>query len=200
MTTETLDRLRCEPASQDDAGALAELILIAGEGLPLLIWQDMCEPGETAMDVGRRRAARETGGFSYRNAMVVRNGGKVASAIVSYPITEETPPSEIEEAPPVFRPLLALENALTPSWYVNVLATVEGERRRGAASTLLQEAERKARAAGFQHLTLITGDDNPARALYERFGFIERARLPIVKDGWRNDGTHWIAYAKPLSA
>lgn len=109
-----------------------------------------------------------------------------------------TPADEIAGAPPVFQPLLQLENALAPSWYVNVLATVERARKRGAASRLLDVAEGQARRAGFDTLSLITGDTNSARGLYERFGFVERARLPIVKEGWTHDGAFWIAYAKPL--
>ena len=193
------ERLRAEPARKADAAALAHLIMIAGEGLPLLVWEGMRQPGESAMDVGARRAAREEGGFSYRHADVVRDGGEVISALVSYPILDLNPGHEIDGAPPVFRPLLALENALAPSWYVNVLATVEGARKRGAAGLLLETAEDRARREGFDMLTLITGDNNPARGLYERFGFRERTRLPIVKDGWDHPGTSWIAYAKPLS-
>ena len=199
MTTLVTERFRVEPAGKADATALADLIVIAGDGLPLVLWEGMRTPGETAMDVGARRAAREEGGFSFRQAHVVRAEGKVISALVSYPVTEPTAEAEFTQVPPVFRPLLALENALTPSWYVNVLATVEGARRQGAASRLLKEAENQARQAGFRDLTLITGDDNPARGLYERFGFRERTRLPIVKDGWDYPGTCWIAYAKPVA-
>ena len=63
---------RIRPATKADAHALADLINFAGEGLPLYLWKKMAEPGETAWEVGRRRAKREDGGFSYRNATVLR--------------------------------------------------------------------------------------------------------------------------------
>jgi hypothetical protein len=34
-------------ATPDDAAALAELINFAGEGLPLYLWTNMAEPGES---------------------------------------------------------------------------------------------------------------------------------------------------------
>lgn len=190
---------RCEPARFEDASALAALIMIAGEGLPGLVWEPMRGPDETLMDVGRRRAERDQGGFSYRNATVVREGGRIVSALVSYPISEVTPDAELRDCPAVFKPLAELENSLTPSWYINVLATFETHRRRGAAGMLLEYAEDAARASGADRLTLITGDRNPARSLYQRFGFRECSRSPVVKQGWENDSDFWIGYAKSVS-
>ena len=69
-------------ATPEDAAALAELIDLAGEGLPLYLWERMAEPGETAWDVGRRRARRESGAFSYRNAVVAERHGKTAGCLV----------------------------------------------------------------------------------------------------------------------
>lgn len=62
------------PATRDDAPALAELVNFAGEGLPVYLWEKSKEPGETVWDVGRRRAEREEGNFSYRNALVANPG------------------------------------------------------------------------------------------------------------------------------
>jgi hypothetical protein len=61
---ETMQRNRTvRPATVGDAALLAELINYAGEGLPLYLWGEMAEPGESAWDVGRRRAAREEDSF-----------------------------------------------------------------------------------------------------------------------------------------
>jgi hypothetical protein len=72
-------------ATPDDAHALAELIDFAGEGMPSYLWARMAEPGEGIWDVGRRRAKREEGGFSYRNAVVLEEGGRVAACLIGYP-------------------------------------------------------------------------------------------------------------------
>jgi ribosomal protein S18 acetylase RimI-like enzyme len=62
------------------------------------------------------------------------------------------------------------------SLYVDALATDPGFRRRGAARTLLEEAERQARDRGLRAVALDTTLDNDvARALYAEAGFDEVA-------------------------
>lgn len=189
-----------DAARKDEAPVLADLIVIAGDGLPLVHWDDLRQGAETALEVGRSRAARDTGGFSYRNADVVRRDGQVISAIVSYPVTDLTPKAGLLKARPLFQPLIALENLAVPSWYINALATLPDARGSGAATALLRTAAAKARKAGFGRLSLITGDINPARRLYERLGFRCTAHRPIFKDGWRYGGTRWLLYIKDLPA
>ena len=46
-------------ARLDDAATLAQLIDLAGEGMPGHLWAEMAQAGETALDVGTQRAARE---------------------------------------------------------------------------------------------------------------------------------------------
>ena len=46
-------------ASRENAGDLAYLINLAGEGIPEYLWQGMVEGGESALDVGARRATKE---------------------------------------------------------------------------------------------------------------------------------------------
>ncbi|WP_171060444.1 GNAT family N-acetyltransferase [Poseidonocella sp. HB161398] len=187
-----------EPALPHDAAALAELVVMAGEGLPLVAWQAMAGPGETAMQVGRRRAARSEGAFSWRNADVLRDDCGVNGALVSYPLAERAGEAEIAEAPALFRPLIALENLATGSWYVNVLAVRPHLRGLGLGTRLLAHGEARARRALMPRASLITGDVNPARRLYERAGFTERARAPVVKDGWDYAGREWLLYVKEL--
>ena len=58
-------RVPVRPAAIADAAALADFVNMAGEGLPLYLWKKMAGPGEDAWEVGRRRAMREGGNFSY---------------------------------------------------------------------------------------------------------------------------------------
>jgi hypothetical protein len=76
------------PATLDDAAVLAELINYAGEGMPLYLWGEMVQPGEAAWDVGRRRAAREQGSFSYRNATIIEHNGQCAGCLIGYEIPD----------------------------------------------------------------------------------------------------------------
>ena len=70
-------------ARPDDAPALAELVNFAGEGLPLYLWGKMAEAGQTAWDVGRIRAARDDGAFSWRSAVVAEQDGTVAACLMA---------------------------------------------------------------------------------------------------------------------
>ena len=99
----------CRAAIPDDAQALAELINFAGEGLPLYLWGRMAEPGETAWEVGQRRARRDVGGFSWRNATVSEQGGSVAACLIGYALPNAPEPLDLAETPPMFVPLEELE-------------------------------------------------------------------------------------------
>ena len=68
--------LTFRPATKADASALAVLVDIAGEGLPAHLWSTLKVPGQSILEVGRERASREEGGFSYRNAVVAEVGGE----------------------------------------------------------------------------------------------------------------------------
>src|SRR3546814_10348753 len=82
---------------------------------------DVCSsdlPGETAWDVGRRRAARDDGAFSYRNALIIEHAGSAAGCLIGYEIAEQPEPIPAD-FPAMFRPLQELENLAPGTWYVN---------------------------------------------------------------------------------
>ena len=70
------------PARIEDADVLAELVDYAGEGLPSYLWDKIAGPRETAQEVGRKRAARETGSFSYRNATMIEHAERAAGTLM----------------------------------------------------------------------------------------------------------------------
>jgi ribosomal protein S18 acetylase RimI-like enzyme len=189
-------------ATPDDADVLAELVNMAGEGLPLYLWQRMAGPGESGWDVGRARARREDGAFSYRNAVVLRDGDAPAGAAVACLIGYDVPDEPVAigaDMPAMFVPLQELENRAPGTWYVNVLATLPARRGRGLGSLLLDYAEAHARAAGRRGLSIIVDDANEgARRLYEARGCREAGRRPIVKEDWACPGTDWVLLVKPF--
>jgi ribosomal protein S18 acetylase RimI-like enzyme len=177
------------PAVRADAAELARLVDLASEGLSSFLWAQMAEPGETAQEVGTRRAARDEGAFSWRNATIAGMDGAVAGALVAYRLGDE--PEPVDDLPPLFQPLQALENAARGTHYINVLATYPAFRRRGVATRLLAAAA--AEAAGSAGLSLIVADGNvSARRLYTGFGFRETARAPLVAAGWTTESTAWV--------
>jgi ribosomal protein S18 acetylase RimI-like enzyme len=186
------------PATPGDAPALAELVNLAGEGLPLYLWSRMAEAGESAWDVGRRRALRETGSFSYRNAVVAEIDGRVIASLIGYPLPDRPEPID-RRMPAMFVPLQELENLAPGTWYVNVLATFEEYRGRGHGTRLLGIAERLAVAAGRSGLSIIVADANAgARRLYERCGYAEVATRAMVKEAWNNPGEDWVLLVRRL--
>lgn len=197
MLTETSN---ARAGRKDDADAMVELINYAGEGLPVFLWRRMTEPGQSVWDVGRARARRETGGFSYRNARMIDVDGAAAACLIGYPLPK-TPAPIPADMPAMFLPLQELENLAPGSWYVNVLATMPGHRGRGLGAALLAEAERIAHAAGCREMSIMVSDANHgARRLYERCGYGFRAERPMVKEDWINDGQRWVLLTKRLPA
>lgn len=185
------------PARPNDAEALAELIDFAGEGMPLYLWEKMAEPGETAWDVGRRRAKRENSGFSYRNATVLEIEGAAAACLIGYTLPDRPEAIDAENMPAMFVALQELENLAPGTWYVNVLACYPDYRGQGYGTQLLAIAEDLAAQAGARGLSIIVSDANTgARQLYERCGFTQIAARPMVKDDWRNPGQNWVLLTK----
>jgi ribosomal protein S18 acetylase RimI-like enzyme len=182
-----------------DAAALAKLVNFAGEGLPLYLWETLKQPGETAWDVGRDRAAREQGSFSYRNAVVADVDGECAACLIGYPQPEMPEAIDYETMPPMFVPLQELENLAPNSWYVNVLAVSPECRRKGLGTELLKIAEELAYATGKTALSVIVSDANSgAKRLYERCGYTQAGVRPMVKESWENEGHDWVLLTRKL--
>ncbi|MDX1756025.1 MAG: GNAT family N-acetyltransferase [Marinobacter sp.] len=186
-------------ARKEDARDLAFLINLAGEGLPAYLWQSQAGPGESGMEVGVKRAAREEGGFSYRNARVFEHDGKLAGMAVAYPLADPYDVGALTDLPEVVKPLIELEARAPGSWYLNALATFEPYRRQGVARQLMADSALLARSRRCRSMSLIVASDNvAAAALYERLGFQERARKPAIPyPGCARDGD-WVLMVKAL--
>lgn len=186
------------PARREDAPLLAELVNYAGDGLPLYLWGKLAGPGQTAWDIGRLRAARDEGSFSWRNAAIIEHEGDAAGCLIGYPIADEPLPIP-PDMPALFVPLQELENLAPGTWYVNVLAVVPQHRGKGLGAQLLALADESARNLGFRGLSVVVSDANAgARRLYERCGYRLAAEREMVKEGWRHSGQRWLLLTKSL--
>lgn len=181
-------------ARAEDAPALARLVNYAGEGMPLHLWTRMAGPGQDPWGIGiRRQAAKAAEG----KIVVVDEGDGAVAGLTGYPIGPGPEPTE--NLPAMFVPLQELENRALQSWYVNVLAALPEARGRGLGTHLLGTAEEIAREAGLARLSIIVADNNiGARRLYERQGYAEADRRPMVRDGWQSDGAEWILLLKSI--
>lgn len=192
--------MNIEPAKKEDARALAYLIDLAGEGLPSFLWS-MMAPGENSpIDVGAMRAMREEGGFSYKNARVIRSQSNVAGMILSYRLDDPYVVGDIENYPEVIRPLIVLESKVPGSWYVNAIATNELHRGKGIAKFLLENTEVEARSQGIVQSSLIVASENiAAKRLYIKLGYEPRASLPVVPYPGSRHAGFWELMVKDLS-
>jgi ribosomal protein S18 acetylase RimI-like enzyme len=192
------ERDNCRPGTREDADVLAELVNYAGEGMPLYLWGKLVESGETAWDVGRRRAAREEGAFSYRNATIIEHDGHAAGCLIGYAIADDPEPISAD-LPAMFVPLQELENLAPGTWYVNVLAVLPTYRSLGLGSRLLHLADETGRRLGKRGMSVIVSDANlGARRLYERMGYRETGRRGTIKEDWISDGREWVLLTKAL--
>ena len=169
------------PAKKTEASDLAVLIDIASHGITSWVWDGMRADEASLFEVGRKRAMRDEGSFSYRNAFVADVDGAPAGMIVGYLLDDPYDLSGLADVPEEFRPLLELEAQAPGSWYVNVLAVFEEHRGKGYGEALLAKGEQLARDCGAGQMSIIIEDTNiGARKLYERLGFKEHASCDAV--------------------
>jgi ribosomal protein S18 acetylase RimI-like enzyme len=186
-------------ATPDDAKDLAEFANMAGEGLPLYLWEQMANAGASAWEIGYARAKRDSGGFSYRNATLRLVGDAAVACLIGYPLEDDPPTTDYSEIPPMFVPLQQLEDMAPGTWYINVIATREVHRGKRYGNELLALAENIAASFGKRGLSLIVADTNVgARRLYTGLGYRELAQRPMVKERWARPGENWVLMVKDL--
>jgi ribosomal protein S18 acetylase RimI-like enzyme len=193
------------PATPADATHLACIVDMASEGLAEKVWATLKQPGQTLFEVGRGRALRTEGAFSYTNGHIAEVDGVVAAGMVCYRIPEAYDPNYrmagTETPTPAFiAPVIELERLAPGAWYVNIIAVYPEYRGRRLAEQLLAHADRLAKQASADTVALVVDADNAsARKLYERCGYRERARRPLVPFPARPDGGEWLLMTKPVA-
>lgn len=169
---------RLRPARRDDARRIAELYRAAADGVADLIWSQLALPGESIIESGTRRFAREGEDFSWENCMLAERNGMVAGLCHRYAVREASGPLP-EDFDSVLRPFAELE--VPGSLYVAGVSVDPAHRRAGLARALLAQACDQARSLGLGRLSALIFDSNAAsRALFEGFGceVIDRRTVP----------------------
>lgn len=188
-------------ARKADASEMVALFDCAGYGMPLWVWQGMKTDEASVLEVARKRAMRDEGSFSYRNAHILEDMGQVMGMLIGYPIDDPYDMGDMEKTPEVFRPLVELEAQVPGSWYVNVVAVHAEHRGRGLGSRLLGHAEYVARQTRNGTMSIIFESRNRnAHRLYERLGYRETARRPRIPfPGDATGSEEWILMKKLVS-
>ncbi len=194
-------RLPIRSARTEDATKLARLMNLAGEGIPAYLWGLMADPEEDALAFGARRVARTEGGFSYTNAHIAECDGVMAGMLLGYRLPDPYETGPLGDIPAVVRPLIELEALAPGTWYINAVATDTAYRGQGVGRRLMEWAEHLADASDADALSLIVAEENSdARRLYERLGYQEIARRPIVPfPGCAHTGD-WVMMRKQMTA
>lgn len=186
-------------ANRADAQALAELVNIAGDGLPYYLWQQMADADQSPWEIGQERARRESGAFSYKNAIVREADNAIVSCLIGYPLADDPPSSDYSGLPAMFVPLQQLEDLASGTWYINALATYPDHRGKAYGRELLLLAESQALELQKRGMSLIVADSNAgALRLYQRTGYDECASRPMVKEAWQHPGASWVLLVKEL--
>lgn len=178
---------------------MALLVNIAGHGLPSYVWtqSEMMAEVDSPFEVGRLRAMRDEGSFSWRNTQLAATGDEVAGMLVGYRQPDEMLAEDTSGMNPIFVPLVELEAEAPGTWYLNILAVFSNWRGKGVGSLLIEAAGAQARQVNAKGLSLIAADDNPdAVRFYERHGFQLRAERPVVAFPGGPQSGRWLLMMK----
>jgi ribosomal protein S18 acetylase RimI-like enzyme len=186
-------------ATPRDATDLVALVDMAGEGLPSYFWSQMCEAGQGPFEIGRTRALREDGSFSWRNAHIAEVDGMGAGLLIGYLIEDPVDLSNLEEMHKIVQPLAELEALAPGHWYVNVLAVYPEFRGMGIGSALLARADELGRDKSKGMAIIVASENAGAKRLYERSGYRARGSRPLVGFSGFKRGGDWVLLTKPHS-
>lgn len=168
-------------ASIEDCRSIAELALIAGDGIPGYFWTDYQEPEMTIEEAGARKLAQTDHDFSYLNVTVAEIDCKVAGMLYAHPLPGPEAAENLQDLPKFIRPMVELEQVVPGSYYIGMLAAYPQYRNRGIGTTLMADVDSTARACGCNLVSIIVFSSNSgALRLYKRLEFKEQARREVI--------------------
>jgi ribosomal protein S18 acetylase RimI-like enzyme len=167
------------PALPADAYALAELSILAGDGMYEFLLEEMA-PREMLAGLIARSMKQDAGGFSFRHCFVADDKG-VVGMINAFPaawLREEERDILPQDRVQILDPIDQAQD--WESFLVNSVAVRQSHRRQGIGKRLLEMAIEQARAGVFTRLTANVWADNlAARALFESQGFSVRTQVEV---------------------
>jgi ribosomal protein S18 acetylase RimI-like enzyme len=186
-------------ATPADARAIAELIDVAGKGIPSLLWEDEAAEGETPLDVGTRLIGRSGYSLSFENAVVGEDGTRITSLLLG--CVDNTDATDLADAPEIVHPLIRLHRHAPRRWHVHALAVRPEYRRHELGTRLLRITDALAFDDGLTETSLTVAENNEgARRLYDREGYREVAREPVVPHSRLNVTGNWLLMTRPVVA
>ncbi|WP_111495309.1 GNAT family N-acetyltransferase [Marinobacter bohaiensis] len=161
--------------------SIAELALIAGEGVPGYFWEQARQPHQSALEYGAEKAAGGAQNFSYRNVHLAMDRDRVAGMLLAYRLPDAGEFEDLDALPDFIRPLVELEQRVPGSYYINMLATYPAYRHQGIGSALMARVDGWAIEAGCELISIQVFEKNEgAVRLYRRLGYMEVDSRPVV--------------------
>ncbi|KPK12335.1 MAG: hypothetical protein AMJ68_02270 [Acidithiobacillales bacterium SG8_45] len=155
-----------------DCYPLAELALIAGEGIPAFFWEQSKENEQDILAVGARNLESESENFSYKNAHVATIEGNIAGMLLAYRLPSKEEAENLYDYPEFIRPLIELEQCVPDSFYINMLASYPQYRNKGIGTALMSTVNKLAQNANCQTVSVeVFGQNEGALRLYQRLGY-----------------------------
>jgi GNAT superfamily N-acetyltransferase len=162
-----------------DAYALAELSIMAGDGMYEFLLEEMA-PKEMLAGLMARSMKQDTGGFCWRHCFVAEDKG-VVGMINAFPaawLQEEEQELLPQDRVQILKPIDDSQD--WDSFLVNGLAVRASHRGQGVGKRLLEWAMEQAEAGGFARLSANVWADNvAARGLFESRGFALQKRIEV---------------------
>jgi len=176
-----LKNFNIRKASLGDCKSIAELALMAGEGIPAYFWAQSRQEGQDIMDVGANNLASETENFSYRNVTIAEVDGKIAGMLLAYTLPPADNQDDVNAYPEFIRPLIELEQCVPGSYYINMIATYPEFRGQSIGTRLMGTVAEAATDAGCQLISVEVFEQNQgALKLYQHLGYKVIARRRVV--------------------
>lgn len=169
-------------ATKKDCRSIAELALMAGEGIPAYFWEQSRRDNEDIESVGARNAASESENFSYRNAYLAIVDDSVAGMLLAYRLPNAEHAENLEECPTFIRPLIELEQLVPGSFYINMLATYPEFRNKGIGTELMAIVDDLAKESKCKIISVEVFEQNEgALRLYQRLGYVIKDFRAVVE-------------------
>ena len=193
--------LTFRPAAKADASALAVLVDIAGEGLPAYLWSTLKAPGQSILEVGRERAARETAASPTATPLSPRSEARSPPASSA---TGSTIPTISAASNRSLRSCglwsCSRRRRQAPGTSMCSRPSLSSAAA-GIGMALLGIAEEKAARRGAPALSVIVaGENEPRRGSTQAAGYQTRAAEPIFAFPGCPHGGDWVLMVKSLPA
>jgi ribosomal protein S18 acetylase RimI-like enzyme len=164
-----------------DAYALAELSIMAGDGMYEFLLEDMA-PREMLAGLVARSMKQDTGGSCWPHCFVADDKG-VQGMINAFPaawLRDQERDLLPEDRVQVLDPIDQAQD--WDSYLINSVAVRRDQRRHGIAGQLVKWAIEQATVAGFARLSVnVWADNAAAAALFEKEGFRVQTRIEVPR-------------------